>query len=95
VTLHGYDGVNPFHPDISHGAVSVPNPYFSYLLRLWRTNNPAVSEWRISIEDPHSREMRGFNSPQLFWKYLQNLMEEDAPPGQVSKGEEDPDEQKG
>jgi hypothetical protein len=73
----------------------VPNPYFSYLLRLWRTNAPPVSEWRISIEDPHSREMRGFNNPQAFWKYLQDLMEDEAPQGRVLKNEEDLGDQNG
>jgi len=52
----------------------VPNTYFSFLLRLWRTNDPPESEWRVSLEDPHSRELRSFTSPQACWEYLQAVM---------------------
>ena len=36
--------------------------YVAYLLRLWRSGSEVGSEWRASLEDAHTGEMRGFGT---------------------------------
>ena len=41
--------------------------YLSYLLRLWKTESGGEAIWRASLEDPHTRERKGFaNLTDLF-----------------------------
>ena len=41
--------------------------YLSYLLRLWQTTSRGERIWRASLEDPHTRERKGFaNLTDLF-----------------------------
>ena len=41
--------------------------YLSYLLRLWQTESVGEGIWRASLEDPHTRERKGFaNLTDLF-----------------------------
>lgn len=44
--------------------------YFSYLLRLWETENEAQSVWRVSLELPATGERRGFASLDELFAYL-------------------------
>jgi hypothetical protein len=57
--------------------------YFSFLLRLWRTGSRECPIWRIMLEDPHTREVFGFDSLEAFLIHLQSLA------GEIS----DPDDQ--
>jgi hypothetical protein len=58
----------------------MPEKYFSYLLRLWRTGSSDNPTWRIMLEDPHTREVIGFDGLDSFIKHLQNLAGETADP---------------
>lgn len=51
-----------------------PN-YLSYLLRLWRVNDEAQSgvegaAWRVSLEDPHTGERKGFADLEALFGFL-------------------------
>lgn len=52
-------------------------PYLSYLLRLWledgyETAQPGngQSEWRASLQDPHTQEMRVFDDLEALFNFL-------------------------
>lgn len=57
--------------------------YFSYLLRIWRTSSSGDPTWRIMLEDPHTREVIGFDGLDSLINHLQNL----------AGGTADPDDQ--
>ncbi len=43
-----------------------PQPYLSFLLRLWRSGKGQQAAWRASLESPLTGERRGFASlPEL------------------------------
>jgi hypothetical protein len=54
--------------------------YFSYLLRLWQAGDGSQRQWRASLEDPHSGELRGFASLEELTAFLrqQTQLEEKA-----------------
>ena len=47
--------------------------YFSFLLRLWRTSLEVHSIWRVTLENPHTHEIIGFDSLEALLVYLQDL----------------------
>lgn len=51
-----------------------PAAYQSYLLRLWRVRE-ARDVWRVSLEDPHTRKVRGFASLEEAFRFLNALLE--------------------
>jgi hypothetical protein len=57
---------------ISGGEVEADaqSRYISYLLRLWRASGVGQPMWRVSIEDPHSGERRGFADLDSFFAFL-------------------------
>jgi len=56
-------------------AVSVEKKYQAYLLRLWRGDDPAVSSWRASLEDPRTGERIGFESLECLFAFLMEQIE--------------------
>lgn len=44
--------------------------YLAYLLRLWRVRETR-DKWRVSLEDAHTRELRGFASLEEALAFLQ------------------------
>lgn len=63
-------------------------PYLSYLLRLWLEDGwetghhlGAQSEWRASLEDPHTQEMRVFANLQTLFEFLSRETEQRASTG--------------
>ena len=44
--------------------------YFSYLLRLWQVDGAGASDWRASLEDPHTGERRGFANLESLFAFL-------------------------
>ncbi len=46
--------------------------YFSYLLRLWETDDGGRRVWRASIEFPANGERRGFASLADLFLYLEH-----------------------
>jgi hypothetical protein len=44
--------------------------YFSYLLRLWRSDGRNESAWRASLENPHTGERLGFDSLEQLFAFL-------------------------
>ncbi len=54
----------------------MPEKYFAYLLRIWRTGPQENPNLRFMLEDPFTREVFGFDSFDAFIHHLQNLMVE-------------------
>lgn len=52
--------------------------YYSFLLRLWKTDDADAVIWRASLERPGTREHRGFASLEALFAYLR---EQTAPAG--------------
>jgi len=47
----------------------------SFLLRLWCTEEPGVSDWRASLEIPETGKRIGFASLEQLFAYLMDLSE--------------------
>ena len=45
--------------------------YFSYLLRLWQTDDQGRAVWRASLESPGTRERLGFANLDDLLKFLE------------------------
>ena len=48
--------------------------YAAYLLRLWRSGSEEGTEWRASLEDAHTGEMRGFGTADALIAFLMERM---------------------
>ena len=51
--------------------------YLAYMVRLWRANDITESRaparepvWRVSIENPHTRERQGFASLEALFEFF-------------------------
>jgi hypothetical protein len=62
----------------------------SYLLRLWREDHVKTANWRVTLEDLHTRERFGFASLEQMFAFLMDLSEcnGDKKPGE-DKNESD------
>ncbi len=60
-----------------------PN-YQAYLLRLWQAGDGDQPQWRASLEDPRSGEVKGFSSLEEMFEFIW---------GMVKEGEAQPDAQ--
>lgn len=47
--------------------------YFSYLLRIWLEGDPKQRCWRAALEDPHTREIRMFESVESLFEYIKRI----------------------
>ena len=56
----------------------MPKDYISFLVRLWKTDSQGESAWRVVVEDPHTREVSGFNNLESFFNHLQTLAVDEA-----------------
>ena len=52
-------------------------PRRSYLLRLWRPNRTANSNWQASLEDTRTNERVGFANLEQLFAFLMALIERD------------------
>ena len=50
-------------------------PYHAFLLRLWKPDPENLTDWRVILEDPHTREIIGFDGLKAFFTYLERLTE--------------------
>ncbi|HEX9387280.1 MAG TPA: hypothetical protein VF918_13235 [Anaerolineales bacterium] len=50
----------------------------TYLLRLWRTDEPGNFNWRASLEVPESGKRVGFANLEQLFAYLMDLIETSA-----------------
>ena len=55
-----------------------PRHHRSYLLRLWRADQPEVSNWQASLEEPHTRRRIGFASLEELFAFLVSQSEGDS-----------------
>lgn len=63
--------------------------YVAYLLRLWREKGGESTQWRASLQDPHTGEKEGFASLGALFAYLRRVVAE----GSGSEGEQPSDDQ--
>ena len=49
-------------------------PYHSYLLRLWQAGNGDAPDWRLTLEEVHTRERFGFASAAQLLTFLESRM---------------------
>jgi len=52
----------------------------SFLLRLWRTEEPGASDWRASLEIPGTEKRIPFASMEQLFAYLIDLSESNSDP---------------
>jgi len=68
----------------------------SYVLRLWRADEPQTADWHASLEDPSTKERFGFSSLEQLFAFLMELSErENGMSGEISsigKGDEKKDQ---
>jgi hypothetical protein len=62
--------------------------YVAYLLRLWREKGGKSTQWRASLQDPHTGENKGFVSLETLFAYLRRVVA--VEPG--SEGEQHSDD---
>jgi hypothetical protein len=51
-------------------AMTKPKGYHSYLLRMWQTSDGARYTWRASLEQPDTKERRGFATLDQLFDFL-------------------------
>ncbi len=63
--------------------------YFSYLLRIWRTDSSGVPTWVATLENPHTHQVFHFGSLKAMWHFLkrQRGAEHNPPTGAQKKSE--------
>ena len=66
----------------------------SYILRLWRADQPNAADWRASLEIPGTGKRIGFASLEQLFAYLMDLSESnsDVKPIENIEGKKDHDE---
>ena len=57
----------------------------SYILRLWRTDQPKTAGWQASLEDLHTGKRFGFASLEHLFAYLMEISEMDGCQGRQSQ----------
>jgi len=62
--------------------------YLSYLLRVWRTGSEGNAVWRVSLENPFTRERWGFASLKDLFAFLQ-VQTDDAASRKVERDDGD------
>ena len=62
----------------------MPQRYLSFLLRLWKVEDPDHPGWRASLEDPHTRQVTSFSSLATLYEYLLQLTGSTSSPGEPS-----------
>ena len=50
----------------------------SYILRLWRADEPQMADWHASLEDPSTKERFGFSSLEQLFAFLMETSERDS-----------------
>jgi hypothetical protein len=48
--------------------------YASYLVRLWRDDNPATAVYRAEVEHIQTGQRRQFQTPDDLWAFLNQVM---------------------
>lgn len=50
----------------------------SYILRLWRVDEPQTAAWHASLDDPFTKERFGFSSLEQLFAFLMEISEMDS-----------------
>lgn len=68
---------------LTYCPTEMSHPYFAFLLRLWKSAD--ASRWQASLEDPHTRQVIGFDDLERLNAFLEQLQ-----PVEVDEGENQP-----
>jgi hypothetical protein len=68
-------------------AMNKPRAYFSYLLRLWRSDE--ATPWRASLEDARTHEQHAFPETDLLFAFLREQMQADANHAELDESQND------
>jgi hypothetical protein len=63
--------------------------YRAFLLRVWRIDTPDRPAWRASLEDPHTRQVARFDSPEALLAFVRALDNEDGAAPAPGDGDDD------
>lgn len=50
------------------------NWYFSYLLRIWQVQSENNPTWRVSLENPHTHEIKNFEDILSLYLFLKEII---------------------
>jgi len=54
--------------------------YYAWMLRIWQPDEQEGQSWRVSLEDPHTRELIAFESVDAINEFINNLIEKPSIP---------------
>jgi hypothetical protein len=72
LTMGCYTGKEGCSLPRGEGAMPKPPTYYSFLLRIWQTDDEDGCTWRASLERPDTRERRGFATLGQLFDFLQD-----------------------
>jgi len=49
--------------------------YYAWMLRITQSGSEEEKVWRVSLEDPHTRERRGFETLEALYQFLKNPLD--------------------
>lgn len=47
--------------------------YYAFLLRLWKEKKEGKDAWRVTLEDPHTGEQKGFSELEELFNFLHQM----------------------
>jgi hypothetical protein len=53
--------------------------YYAYMLRLWRSESQGRSQWRASLDSPHTGERQLFSDLEQLFAFLSEQCENESP----------------
>ena len=54
-------------------------------MRLWQMGHSGDTDWRASLENPHTHELLSFNSLEALFEYLYSLQQQMAGPAKAAR----------
>lgn len=60
------------------------NRYWAFMVRLYRVDDSEQSDWRSSVENPHTGERFGFGTLEEFFDFLKSFTQFYGPNGILS-----------
>ncbi|MBN1874697.1 MAG: hypothetical protein JXA33_10740 [Anaerolineae bacterium] len=69
-----------------HNVRKKQQHYLSYMLRLWQVEDKDGTDWRASLENPHSSEVQGFADVEMLFEFIRGQINTTR---DLSKGDKD------
>jgi hypothetical protein len=65
-------------------CASMKDQYLAFMLRLWQVGHGEGAEWRASLEDPHTGELRAFASLGALVAFLEEITRDQPDAGTLA-----------